>query len=169
MGWRCDGASRRPRDYAGLCFFTRTRNRTMKYGTFPLRSPTFARVSRTSEVASARAVRDTCGNVMKSAGHVFLLEVRRYPDFCVELDETRSLHPPSRPPRTFKTTLSFVRTNHDAHSIAHVKVPQRCKSLFCSSETENNLREGIIMNYAPYLGAIRGEHVRAARGRSAPR
>ena len=33
---------------------------------------------------------------------------------------------------------------------------------FCSSETENDLREGIIMNYAPYLGAIRGEHVRAA-------
>ena len=66
-----DGALRRPRDYAGLCLFTRTRNRTMEYGTFPLRSPTFARVSRTSEVASARAVRDTCGNVIKSAGHVF--------------------------------------------------------------------------------------------------
>ena len=31
----------------------------------PLRSPTFARVSRTSEVSSARAVRDTCGNVIK--------------------------------------------------------------------------------------------------------
>ena len=55
---------------------TRTRNRTMEYGTFPLRSPTFARVSRTSEVASARAVRDTCGNVIKSVGHVFVLEVR---------------------------------------------------------------------------------------------
>ena len=30
------------------------------------------------------------------------------------------------------------------------------------SETENDLREGTIMNYAPYLAAIRGEHVRAA-------
>ena len=40
---------------------------------------------------------------------------------------------------------------------------KRCKSLFCNSETENDLREGIIMNYSPYLGAIlRGEHVRAA-------
>ena len=27
------------------------------------------------------------------------------------LDETRPLHPPSRPPRTFKAILSFVRTN----------------------------------------------------------
>ena len=32
----------------------------------------------------------------------------------------------------------------------------------CSSETKNGLREGIRMNYAPYLGAIRGERVRAA-------
>ena len=26
----------------------------------------------------------------------------------------------------------------------------------------NGLREGIIINYAPYVAAIRGEHVRAA-------
>ena len=67
------GARDERRDYADLCFFTRTRNRTMEYGTFPLRSPTFARVSRTSEVASTRAVRDTCGNVIKSVGHVFFV------------------------------------------------------------------------------------------------
>ena len=101
-------------------------------------------------------------NVIKSAGRVFWFQVRRDPDFCVELDETRSLHPPSRPPRTFKTALPFVRTTHDAHPIAHVKAPHRPKSLRCSSETENDIREGIIMNYAPYLAAIRGEHVLAA-------
>ena len=55
-----------------------------------------------------------------------------------------------------------MRTSYDAHPIAHVEAPHRSKSLRCSSETENDLREGIIMNYAPYLGAIRGEHVRAA-------
>ena len=76
------------------------------------------------------------------------------------------LHPPPRPPRTFETTLSFVRTNHDAHPIAHVKAPHRSKSLRCSSETENGIREGIIMNYAPYLAVIRGEHVRAAASRA---
>ena len=27
-----------------------------------------------------------------------------------------------------------------------------------SSETENDLREGIIMNYAPYLGAVSARH-----------
>ena len=76
VGWRCDGALRRPRDYCGLCFCTRTRNLTMEYGAFPLRSPTFSRGSRTSEVASARAVRDTCGNVIKSSGRVYLVDVR---------------------------------------------------------------------------------------------
>ena len=36
---------------------------------------------------------------------------------------------------------------------------QRYKSLFCSSETENDLRVRIIMNYAPYyLGAVRARH-----------
>ena len=55
-----------------------------------------------------------------------------------------------------------MRTNHDAHAIAHAKASHGSKSLRCSSETENDLRDGIIMNYAPYLGAIRGEHVRAA-------
>ena len=69
-----------------------------------------------------------------------------------------SLHPPSRPPPTLKTTLSFARTNYDAHPIAHVKVPQRFKSSFCNSGTENDLRERIIMNYAPYLGAVRARH-----------
>ena len=29
-------------------------------------------------------------------------------------------------------------------------------------DLQNGLREGITMNYAPFLGAIRGEHVRAA-------
>ena len=57
---------------------------------------------------------------------------------------------------------SFVRTNHDAYPIDLPRRRIRCKSLFCDSETENGLREGTIMNYAPYLGAIRGEHVRAA-------
>ena len=42
-----------------------------------------------------------------------------------------------------------------------------CKFLFCNSETENGLREGTIMNYSPYLGGIRGEHVFEPRGRSA--
>ena len=65
-------------------------------------------------------------------------------------------------PSNFEATLSFVRENHDAHPIALSRRRKRCKSLFCNSETENDLREGIIMNYAPYLGAIRGEHVRAA-------
>ena len=47
-----------------------------------------------------------------------------------------------------------------------VKASQRCKSLFYNSETENDLRERIendlreriIMNYAPYLGAVRARH-----------
>ena len=48
----------------------------MECGSFPVRSPTFARVSQTNEVASARADRDTCGNVIKPAGHFFLFQMR---------------------------------------------------------------------------------------------
>ena len=55
-----------------------------------------------------------------------------------------------------------MRTNNDARPIAHVKAPHRSKPLRCSSENENDLREGIVMNYAQYFGAVRGEHVRAA-------
>ena len=152
------GVARRATGDAACFSYARTRNRTMACDTSPLRSPTFARVSRTSEVALARAVRATCGNVTKSAGDVFLLEVRSDPDFRVELDETRSLHPPSRPPRTFKTTLSFVRTHYDAHPIAHVKASHRSKSLRCSSETENDLRDDTVTNASRYLGAVRAGH-----------
>ena len=74
-------------------------------------------------------------------------------------DETRSLHPPSRPPRTLKTILSFVRTNHDAHHIAHVKASHRSKSLFfCSSGTENGLRDDTVTNASRYLGVVRARH-----------
>ena len=87
-----------------------------------------------------------------------MLGVRSDPDFRVELDETRSLHPPSRPPRTFKTTLSFVRTHYDAHPIAHVKASHRSKSLSCSSETESDLRDDTVTNASRYLGAVRAGH-----------
>ena len=55
-----------------------------------------------------------------------------------------------------------MRTNRDAHPIAHVKASHRSKSLRCSSETKNVLREGTIVDYAPFLAAIGGKHVRAA-------
>ena len=74
--WRYHGVARRATGDAACFSYARTRNRTMACDTFPLRSPIFARVSRTSEVALARAIRETCGNVTKSVGSIFLLEVR---------------------------------------------------------------------------------------------
>ena len=55
-----------------------------------------------------------------------------------------------------KTTLSLVRTNHDAHPPSHqAKASHRQKSLCCSSETEIDLRDDIVTNASRYLGAMR--------------
>ena len=54
-----------------------------------------------------------------------------------------------------KTTLSFVRTNHDAHPPSQAKASHRQKSLCCSSETEIDLRGDIVTNASRYLGAMR--------------
>ena len=54
-----------------------------------------------------------------------------------------------------KATLSFVRTNHDAHPPSQAKASHRQKSLCCSSETEIDLRDDIVTNASRYLGAMR--------------
>ena len=52
--WRYHGVARRATGDAACFSYARTRNRKMACDTFPLRSPTVARVSRTSEVSLER-------------------------------------------------------------------------------------------------------------------
>ena len=145
--WRCHGVARRATCDAACFSYARTRNRTMARDTFPFEVAHFC--TRFATERGRLGTRSSinlwkCGKICGERLFVRGVEVSRDPDFRVELDETRALHPPARPNRTFKTTLSFVRAHHDAHHTAHVKAPHRSKSLKCSSETENDLRDDTV-------------------------
>ena len=102
--------------------YARTRNRTMACDTYPLSSPIFARVSRTNEATSARAVRASCGlwKCDKICREHLFVRGEVISGFSRRTRRGKVPTSTAPTPRTFKATLSFVRANHDAHHIAHV-------------------------------------------------